>query len=327
MKILITGTAGFIAGRFLQYVARNHPEVQIYAFDKLYQQDLRNPQQLEECIKGKDLVYHLAALTHIDTSITDPLPFLEVNIMGTYNVLQACTKYNVPLVYMSSSEVHGTNFEPSEQQQVTDQYRPHSPYGASKACGDLLCSAWFHTYGTNVRVCRAYNVYGPGQDYRKVIPWFLKLANEGKPLPIHGDGLSSRDWVYVDDVVEGLWLSQKLKPNETVALATGEMFTILQLVAIIKDVVGNDLSTPIFTNHTDDRAGQVKHLRGSYQVAHEKLGWYPKTSIAEGLKFTWQWLKINGDVAYRGGEDLMHEKPELIKKQLNGLEVLVRQTV
>lgn len=307
MRILCTGMSGFMAGRFFQYLAREHPTVITVGFDRAYGQDLRVASQVRSAIQDRiDYVFHFGALTHIDTSITEPRPFVETNVLGTLNVLQACTEAQVPLVQISSSEIYGSltpeEYQRGMTQDETFRLNPQSPYAATKVAQDTLCTAWHHTYGTDVRVLRPFNQWGPGQDIRKMIPRFFNQVSRGEAITVYGNGTSTRDWVWVDDFVEAVWLSQRLPPGTVCNVATGLSYSVLEVVERIKAVVGRAESKVVLVNHTDERWGYVKHLRGNGQRVQELLGWAPRVNLDDGLPLLYEWLKANGHVYYRGGE-------------------------
>ena len=306
MNILVTGMSGFMAGRFFQYLAREHQDVTVRGFDRAHGQDLTDPKAVEEAVEGQDAVFHFGALTHIDTSITTPKPFVDTNVFGTFNILDACTKSNVKLVQISSSEIYGslTDTEHANGVKQAESFRlnPQSPYAATKVAQDVLCTAWHHTYGTDVRVLRPFNQWGPGQDIRKMIPKFFKQVLAGEPITVYGDGLSTRDWVWVDDFVEAVWKSLELAAGTVCNVATGESYTVVEVVERIKKLVGKFDSKVVLVNHTDERWGYVKHLRGDGRKVEQLLEWRPKVGLEEGLPKLYEWLKTNGHVYYRGGE-------------------------
>ena len=253
-----------------------------------------------------DWCFHLGALTHVHQSIETPQPFIDTNIQGTVNVLEACRKHDVPLTYISSSEYYGTSQVEPEPQTEEHPCAPHSPYGASKAAADRLCYAWWQTYGLDVRIVRPFNQYGPGQDVRKVIPRFMYQMLQGKPMTIHGDGTGSRDYVYVQDTVKGIWLSQDVPAGCAMNLGTERSWTTNQVAEIVRRT-GEKLGVKFagvvkHGNYDESRWGHVYCLRGSYAKAYAWTGWEPKVSFAAGIEKTWKWFLGQGPVLYRGGE-------------------------
>lgn len=303
MKILVTGMSGFIATNFFQYLNREHPDTDVYGFDLAYGQDLRNFKQVREAVEGKDVVFHFGALTHIDSSIKDPHPFLETNINGTYNLLCACTDLKIKMVQISSSEVYGTirRVQGFEKQDEDHPLMGHSPYAFTKIAQDRMCYSWWQTYETNVRVVRLFNQYGPYQDIRKVIPKFIQQLENGQPLTIYGDGLSKRDWVFVQDTVEAIWLSQKLLAGDVCNVCTGKNYTVLDLIHLLEEITKKS-GQIVKVAHTDERFGHVKELLGDPAYTIDALGWRYKTDLPEGLEKMYKWLKENGAIKYLGGD-------------------------
>lgn len=305
--VLITGTTGFFAGQLLHYLAREFPDLTVYGFDRSNGQDLRNAQQVDDAVAACQYVFHLGALTHVHESIANPRPFMEANIGGTINILEACRKHGVGLTQISSSEYYGTSL--TEPEPMTEEHpcNPHSPYGASKAAQDRLCYAWHQTYGLDVRIVRPFNQYGPGQDVRKVIPRFMYLMMQGKPMTIHGNGEGSRDYVWVQDTVEGIWLSQHAPAGEAINLGTGNAYSTNYLAKLIVNIGEREFGIQPpgvvhIGSYDESRWGHVYCLRGTYKKAFELTGWAPKMDIEEGIHKTWQWMLGNGPSFYRGGE-------------------------
>ena len=314
MKILVTGMSGFIATNFFQFLNKEHrDEVECFGFDLAHGQDLRDQAAVEEAVKNVDLVVHFGGLTHVDSSINDPRPFLETNIWGTFNVLQAATKHKVKVIQISSSEVYGATekgFEyQSEDRHPLGHYphplNAHSPYAFSKTAQERMCYAWWRTYGTNVRIVRPFNQYGVGQDIRKVIPKFMGLIKEGKPITIYGGGRQKRDWVFVKDTCLGIWEARNLPSGEVINLCTGTNHSILELVELIKKTMPKDIqfqSQLVQVAQTDERLGEVEETKGDPSKAEKLLGWKAQTTLEEGLKKTWDWFMGSGGNFYLGGD-------------------------
>ena len=315
MRVLVTGMTGFMAGRFFRYLAQNEPDVHVYGFDKAYGENLEDAASVDKAVEQVDAVFHFGALTHIDSSIVHPEPFFPTNVMGTLHVLQSCTKHRKKLVQISSSEIYGSlsqeEFDAGKLQGEDYRLNPQSPYAASKVAQDVMCTAWHHTYETDVRVLRPFNQWGPGQDIRKMIPKFFYQVSQGLPITAHGDGQSTRDWVWVDDFVEAVWKSINLPEGTVANVATGRAYSVVQVVDMIKELVGNKESQVVFVNHTDQRWGYVKHLRGDGSYLESLTGWKPKITLESGLPLLYQWLKTNGPVFYRGGEGWSEPKTSL----------------
>jgi len=290
-KILVTGMYGFIATNFFQFLAREYPNVICYGFDKRYEQDITNTEQINKAVEGKDLVFHLAACTHVDKSIPDPYPFHWNNYIGTFRVLEACRKHNVKMINISTSEVYGTaQYIPQDEKHPLN---PQSPYAASKTAADRLCYANFITYEQDVVTVRPFNQYGMYQAVEKAIPQFLNNASKGLALPVYGEGKASRDWLFVQDTVSGIWESRKLDAGEVINLCTGRDYTLIELVKIIKDILSSK-SMIVNVTETADRPGHVMRLCGDYSKVKKLLGWKPKTSLEVGIRKSAEWYFTNG---------------------------------
>lgn len=309
MKVLVTGSNGFIGINLMQYLAREEPDVDVWAFDLRYGQNILNKEQVDEAIRGMDLVIHLAASTHIDNSIAQDsvgdTVTLETNFIGTANIIWACRKHGVKLIYISSSEVYGT----AQPEYLTklgrmDETHPMMPngagYAASKAAGDLLCYSAFYTFGQDIVRVRPFNQYGPYQACEKMIPKAISLVLEGKPVPIYGNGSASRDWLFVQDTVSGIWAARNLPAGEVVNLATGTDYTLNELIdtigLVVHDVAGVIPAKPIHVTETVDRPGHVMRLCGDASKARELIGWTAQTNLYDGIKKTYLWMASNGKI-------------------------------
>ena len=314
MKLLITGMAGFIGSRLFRYLTLEEPEIEVRGFDLAYGQDVRNKQQVEEAVSWADTIIHLAALTHVDTSIADPGVFYQTNVGGTLNFLEALRCHKTKkFVQVSSSEVYGSMTEEEYRQgfRQAEDYpiRPHSPYAATKVAQDRMCYAFYQTYGLPIVIVRPFNNIGPGQDIRKVVPKFINQVMQAGSMTLYGDGCSTRDWVYVDDVTRGLWLATELPLGTVVNLASGISYQIRDLAYMVAEIASRfgfglrrTASVTTFVSHTDEREGHVKHLRGSYALARELTGWKPTHDIEASIYKTWASIVGAGPTVYRGGE-------------------------
>jgi len=313
MKVLITGTQGFFAGQLFQYLAKQDDAPELYGFDLANGQDLRQAHQIDAAMQGMDYCFHLGALTHVHQSIETPMPFMHTNILGTVNVLEACRAHKVPLTYISTSEYYGTSQCEPLPQDEDEPCAPHSPYGGAKAAADRLCYSWWQTYELDVRIVRPFNQYGPGQDVRKVIPRFMYQMVQGKPMTIHGDGTGSRDYVFVQDTVKGIWLSQHAPAGSVMNLGTECTWSTNEVAEMVYETSKVHDGTKLVCPHpyagvlrqgdyNESRWGHVYCLRGSYQKAKDLIGWEPEIDFETGLHKTWQWFLGQGPILYRGGE-------------------------
>lgn len=308
-KVLVTGANGFIGANLLQYLAREEPDVSVWAYDLRYGQDILDRDQIFMAVQGMDLVIHLAASTHIDNSIAQDkvgdTVTLETNFIGTANVLWACRQHGVKMIFISTSEVYGTAQEEAltPEGRMTEEH-PLLPngagYAASKAGADLLCYSAYYTFGQDVVRVRPFNQYGPYQACEKMIPKAISLAVEGLPIPIYGSGNASRDWLFVKDTVRGIWAARNLPAGEVVNLATGVDHDLNKLVATIQkvaeDCAGAITTLPLHVTEVMDRPGHVMRLCGDATKAKELMGWEAQTTLYDGIKETYLWMVTNGKI-------------------------------
>lgn len=311
MKIMVTGGAGFIGSNFIRYMLDEHPDVRIVNYDKLtYAGNLENladveddpryefvrgdicdPQAVADAMKGCDAVVNFAAESHVDRSITGPAEFIATNVFGTQVILEAVKKLKVErFLHISTDEVYGSIGEGSFKE--TDRLNPSSPYSASKASADLLCNAYFVTFGVPVIISRSSNNFGPYQYPEKIIPLFVTNALEGKALPVYGDGLNVRDWTYVEDNCAALDLIlREGKPGEIYNVGSGNEVPNIELTRRILKVLGKDEN---LIEYVADRPGHDRR----YSIDSSKvraLGWTPKRDFEEALKLTVEWYRDNED--------------------------------
>jgi dTDP-glucose 4,6-dehydratase len=312
MKYLITGGAGFIGSNFIKYLLNNYPECSIVNLDKLtYCGNLDNLKDIEkdprykftkgditdekianELIKDADIVVNFAAETHVDRSIVNPEDFLKTNILGIYVLLEAARKYDKRFHQISSDEVFGAlSLESEEKFKEDTSYAPRSPYSASKAAADHLVRAYFHTYGLKTTISNCGNNYGPYQFPEKFIPLGITNLIEWKKVPVYGDGLYVRDWIYVLDHCSAIdAVLQKGKIGKSYCISSEEEKANIEVARrILKEF-----------NLPEDRIEFVKDRPGHdrrYAVSAEKikkeLGWKAEYSFERGIKETIKWYKEN----------------------------------
>ena len=223
MRLLVTGGAGFIGSNFIRHIIKKYPQNEIINLDKLtYAGNLDNLKDIEnnsnytfvkgdicdrkivnELSKDVEAIVNFAAQSHVDRSIIDALDFIKTNIDGTYNLLEATKKHNISrFIQISTDEVYGSTDQGSFKE--TSPLRPRSPYAASKAGADMLVHSYWATFNLPVLVARSSNNFGPYQYPEKIIPLFITNALEDRPLPLYGDGMNVRDWLYVIDNCEAI---------------------------------------------------------------------------------------------------------------------------
>jgi len=280
---LLTGDTGFIGSNMKNFLLKKNVEVLGYSRRKGF--DVSDRSQLRKAAKNCDIVYHFAAEAKPGESVLNPVRTIEVNLKGSLNVLEVCRELNIPLVYPSSCEIYGDSKVP-----ITEDFpfNPTNPYAASKAAIDRFCYMYYKCYNLDVKIVRLFNPYGPRQQLNKIMPTFYFQAVKNKPITVYGDGGDTRDYVYIGDIVKGLWLARKLPPGEAVNLATGKATTNLEVAKLVKEIVGSS-SKIVFVKYPKAFGG-IKHQIGSYEKAERTIGWKPETPLKEGLEETINWL-------------------------------------
>lgn len=314
MKVLVTGGAGFIGSNFVHYWIKNHPEDQIVNFDKLtYAGNLENLQSVEKnpnysfiqgdicdveavdkAMQGIDTVVHFAAETHVDRSITGPAVFLETNVLGTQVLLDAAVKNNVKhFHHVSTDEVFGSlELEDESKFNERTNYAPRSPYAASKAGSDHLVRAYNVTYGLPITITNCSNNFGPYMFPEKLIPLAVTNVIEGKKIPIYGDGLYVRDWLYVEDHCRAIDLVlSKGKIGETYLV--GGMTELAPNIVIAKKILKLLGKNEDFIEFVKDRPGHDRKYDVDWSKIKNELGWEPQHSFDEWLEKTVKWYEEN----------------------------------
>ena len=312
MKLIVTGGAGFIGGNFVHYMLQEHPGDQIICLDKLTYagnlstladvMDHPNFQFVTMDICDRDSVYGLfekekpdvvinfAAESHVDRSIENPEIFLQTNIIGTSVLMDACRKYGIQRYHqVSTDEVYGDLPLDRPDLFFTEETPIHtsSPYSSSKAGADLLVMAYYRTYGLPVTISRCSNNYGPYHFPEKLIPLMIINALHDRPLPIYGDGLNVRDWLYVEDHCRAIDLIiRKGKVGEVYNVGGHNEMRNIDIVKLICQELGKPES---LITHVTDRKGHDRRYAIDPEKIHRELGWLPETKFADGIKKTIQW--------------------------------------
>ncbi|GAB7022448.1 dTDP-glucose 4,6-dehydratase [Salidesulfovibrio brasiliensis] len=314
MKILVTGGCGFIGTNFIRMMLAKHPDWKIvnldkltYAGNRLNLMDLEENEPRYEFVQGDicdrelvtslmedghlDAVVNFAAESHVDRSINDPTPFVTTNIQGAQNLMECARQTGISrFVHVSTDEVYGT-LGPDGKFTESTPLAPNSPYSASKASADMMARAYFETYGMPMVVTRCSNNYGPYQFPEKLIPLIYLNAKADKALPVYGDGMNVRDWIWVEDHCLGVELSL-LKGRDGKAYNFGgdAEETNIDVVRTILAVLGKPES---LITYVKDRPGHDRRYAMDYSLAAEELGFAPTLGFREGLEKTIAWYEAN----------------------------------
>lgn len=312
MKLLVTGGAGFIGSNFVLYMLDQHPEYQIINVDALtyagnlenlksvegntnhtfHKADITDAQAMNELVsQGVDVIVNFAAESHVDRSILEPDVFVKTNVLGTQVLLEAARQHGVQkFVQVSTDEVYGTLGETglfTEETPLT----PNSPYSASKAGGDLLVRAYHETFGLPVNITRCSNNYGPYQFPEKLIPLMISKALADEALPVYGDGLNIRDWLYVEDHCSAIDLViHQGRDGEVYNIGGNNERTNLHIVKTILEQLGKPES---LIKHVQDRPGHDRRYGIDPTKTMTELGWKPKHSFETGIQETIRWYLDN----------------------------------
>jgi UDP-glucose 4-epimerase len=298
---LVTGGAGFIGSNVAEALVKRGDRVRVLddfctgkrqnlaaAGDvELVEGDLRDPDAVARAVRGVEGVFHQAALRSVPRSVDDPTSTNEVNVGGTLNLLMACREAGVRrVVYASSSSAYGD--DPTLPKVETLPSNPISPYAVAKLAAEHYCRTFARLYGLETVSLRYFNVFGPRQDpdskYSAVIPRFLEQGLKHEPLEVHGDGLQSRDFTYIDNVVQGNLLAMDAPgvSGEVFNLACGEQHTLIA----IAEAIGKFLGRTLERNHVASRAGDVRHTKADIAKIQRMMGFQPSVLFDEGMQRT-----------------------------------------
>ena len=320
-NVFVTGGAGFIGSNFVYHLLHTLPDIHVKVYDNLtyagnmenFERVKDNPrfsfeygdicdmQAVRKAMHDCNEVVHFAAETHVDRSILGRDPFIHTNIQGTVSLLEAAQESGIErFLHVSTVEVYG-NTAPSVSSShlfsENDPLNPLSPYASSKAAADRLAYSYWTTFKLPVVITRCVNNYGPYQYPEKQIPLFITNALQGRPLPVHGEGLNTRNWIHVEDHCRAL-LAILNAPTETVVgevfnIGTDEEHSVIDNANAILRLLGplSYHSSPIV--HVPDRKGAVSRLAVNSTKLRERLGWTPQISFEDGLASTVQWYRNN----------------------------------
>ena len=316
MNIIVTGGAGFIGGNFVYYMLKKRPQDRIICFDKLtyagnmetmaeamkndrfkfVRGDIADRQAVYELFETEkpDVIVNFAAESHVDRSIENPEIFLQTNVIGTSVLLDACRKYGIDRYHqVSTDEVYGDL--PLDRPDLffteTTNLHTSSPYSASKASADLLVMAYHRTYKVPVTISRCSNNYGPFHFPEKLIPLMIINALADKKLPVYGDGLNVRDWLYVEDHCAAINLIlEKGKVGEVYNIGGHNERANIDVVKTILKQLGKGEE---LIEYVGDRKGHDRRYAIDPTKIHDELGWLPETKFEDGIKATVQWYLDN----------------------------------
>ena len=331
-NVLVTGGGGFIGGNFIRKII-NIDGINVFNIDKVnYCTDEKSLNEFENNFKKKysffridlnqfdkvqeiiniakpDLVVHFAAESHVDKSIKNPLSFIQSNIVGTFNLLEATKKYWSKLsiskkekfrfLHISTDEVYGSLGNVGKFIE-TSPYRPNSPYSSSKAASDHLVRSWHKTYGLPTLITNCSNNYGPWQFPEKLIPLTIKNILNNKKIPVYGDGSQKRDWLFIEDHINALIkVVNKSRIGKNYCIGGGKDIKNIDLINLICEkmdkLLDRKVSSKKLINYVEDRLGHDYRYSIDYSLIKKDIGWEPTTSFEEGIDITINWYLSNKD--------------------------------
>jgi dTDP-glucose 4,6-dehydratase len=312
MRLLVTGGAGFIGSNFVRHVYRERPDWPITVFDKLtyagnrenlagldgarvafVRGDICDPEAIDAAVANVDVVVHFAAESHNDNSLHSPWPFVETNLIGTYQVLEAVRRHAKRLHHVSTDEVFG-DLELDDPRKFTPQtpYNPSSPYSSTKAGSDFLVRAWIRSFGVQATVSNCSNNYGPYQHVEKFIPRQVTEVLDGRRPKLYGTGQNVRDWIHTEDHSSGvLAIIERGQPGQTYFIGADGERNNKDVVELILELMGHERTD---YDHVNDRPGHDLRYAIDASKLRAELGWVPQfTDLRDGLRATIEWYAAN----------------------------------
>lgn len=313
MKILVTGGAGFIGSCFIRHTLNKYEDYKIINLDaltyagnienlddvknnpnyKFVKGNINDKELVNSIVQNCDVIINFAAESHVDRSISGPEIFIDTNVKGTLTLLQAAKEFKIDrYLQVSTDEVYGTLGKDGYFYETTP-LSPNSPYSASKASADLLVKAYFETYKTPILITRCSNNYGPYQYPEKLIPFFISKLLKNEKVPVYGDGLNVRDWLYVYDHCEAIdTVLHKGQIGEVYNIGGHNEKTNLEITNLILSAMGKDESS---IEYVQDRLGHDRRYAIDNNKIKSELGWEPKVKFEDGIKLTIDWYLNNQD--------------------------------
>lgn len=310
MKILVCGGAGFIGSTFIRNYLKNNPNSKIINLDLLtigsnlenlkdvknnpnyhfIKDDIKNESKINSLVKDMDVVVNFAAESHVDRSITNPKPFIETNILGTYSILEAIRKYDKQFVHISTDEIYG-DAENKSSFDETSQINPSNPYAATKAAADHLVASYYRTYGINCITTRCTNNFGPYQFHEKLIPKTIIRSIKNLKVPLYGNGLQIRSWIHVDDHVQAIEsLISRGRSGQIYNITAYEEISNRIIVEKILDILKKPHS---LIEYVQDRPGHDKRYSINCSKIEREVGWKKKYEFDTALQDTVDWYLKN----------------------------------
>jgi dTDP-glucose 4,6-dehydratase len=312
VKLLVCGGAGFIGSAFIRNYLQNHPQDKITNLDsltigsniqnlkeieknpnyKFIKDDIRNQETISNLAKESDVLVNFAAETHVDRSISNPKPFIETNVLGTYSILEAARKHDKMFIHVSTDEIYG-DAENKESFNEHDILKPSNPYSASKASADLLVESYHRTYGIQCITTRCTNNFGPYQFPEKLVPKTIIRASKNLKIPLYGGGNQIRSWIYVLDHVQAIeTLIEKGKSGEVYNITSWNEIANKTIVEKILNLMNKPLD---LIEHVGDRPGHDKRYSIDASKIMKATGWKPRYQFDQALQETVSWYQKNQD--------------------------------
>ena len=333
MNILVCGGAGFIGSAFIRNNLKNNSDSNITNLDlltigsnlknlkdvdnfsnyKFIKDDIRNESIINDLVKNTDVIINFAAESHVDRSIANPKPFLDTNILGTYSILEATRKFDKQFIHVSTDEIYGDAYGQSSFDE-NSQINPSNPYAATKAAADHLVSSYHRTYGINCITTRCTNNFGSYQFPEKLIPKTIIRSIKNLKIPLYGDGMQIRSWIYVNDHVQAIEnLISKGKPGNVYNITAYEEITNRTIVEKILDILEKPHS---MIEHVGDRPGHDKRYSIDCSKIENEIGWKHQYNFDDALKETVTWYLDNQSWwEPLIDENTLHPQPWTIKPQ------------